>query len=909
MRRTWAAIVSFGAEHPLIATVATAIVTGLFALLIPRIKIDTSADGFMVDRDPARVLYERFKQQFGTDVTTLVIIKADDVFQPDVLAAVRRLTDALEQFEGVVRVESLATARRIHADGDSIESLPLIGAELPASPADLAGIREYALGHRVLVGNLVAPDARATAIIVDTDPQRGDTQFNHRFVERLDALLETERRPGMTLYEVGRPLLKDTYSQYILRDLIRLVPISAAVLLLILLLLFQTLEAVLVPMVTVGVSIVWALGLMALFGIPLNVVTAVIPTLLVTIGFTEDTHIIADFRRRLGGGVERKTALKSAIEETSAPILVTTVTTVLGFASLALSDVTMLVQFGYGSALALAANYVVTMALLPPIVLAVSSRRSANGPDVDRRWGEEFFRRFLEWLGWFNVRHRVAILVAAGVVSVVAAIGLARIDINTDFLSYFPAESPLRVRAHDAHEVLTGAEVFWIVVDGHKRDAVTEPELLNRIETLQRDLTGTGLIDKTVSVADYVMTVNREMHGGRPADERVPASREEVAQYLLLIPGSDLASLVNADSSAAAILVRHNLSGSARMSELLRRIDGLVASTFPPDVDVKSTGEAILTNNAADYMALNELTSFAFTFLAIAIIHSALFMSVKIGLLSLIPDLIPIVLVYGLMSFLGVSLNTGTALIATIAIGIGVDDTVHHLMTYARELDDHPIPSLAMFATLRQVGRPIVSASLALAVGFLVLLASGFVPLHQFGVFGALTMILALVTELLVTPTLMMSIRVVTVWDLVLLKIDPQRLINSPCFRGFSQWEIRKVVLLGMLRSYPAGARIGKRGEAGGGLFLLVTGRLAMGMGPGGTTRGVWRLEPGEVAGEPAGDASGWSADLIAEEPSELLMLDFDSLERLRRRFPFTAAKLFRNIATMLSRRLSEYVS
>lgn len=904
MRRAWAALASSGVEHPIAASSFAVAVTVLLALSIPSIRIDTSAEGFMVDRDPARVVYERFRQQFGTDSVTLVILRADDVFRPDVLAAVRRLTDLIEQLEGVVRVESLATARRVQADDDLIENRPLVGAEIPTAPDELAAVRDYALSHRVLVGHLVSADARATALVVYTDPERADSAFNRRFVEKLDALLAAEERPGLTVFEVGRPLLKRTYSDYILRDLIRLVPISSLVLVVVLLLFFRTMDAVVVPMLTVGSSVVWSLGMMALAGIPLNVVTAVIPTLLVTIGFTEDVHIIADYHSRLRSGLGRKDALKAAITETAAPILVTTVTTVVGFASLALSDVTMLVQFGYGSALALIGNYVATMAILPPAMLAVPVPRTATrgGPTrlgpVERR-----FHAFIEWLGWFDVRHRVAILVVAGVVSAAAIASLARIDVNTDFFSFFPEDAPIRARAREAHEVLTGAETFWVVVDTQRRDAAAEPELLDRIVKLQQYLAGTGLVDKTVSIADYVMTINRDLAGGRSQDERLPASREQVAQYLLLVDGPDLASLLNADASAAAILVRHNVSGSAPLAELRRRIDEYVASGFPPDVDVQTTGESILTNNAADYMAVNELTSFGFTFLAIAVIHSALFMSVRIGLLSLIPDLIPIVAVYGLMALLGVPLNSGTALIATIAIGISVDDTVHHLMTYAREIGESSHPSLAMFATLRKVGRPIVTASLALASGFLVLLGSGFVPLHQFGLFSALTMLIALVTELFVTPALLVSVRVVTVWDLVLLKIDPARLAASPCFRGFSQWQVRKVVLLGALRSYAPGACVARRGETGGGLFLIVTGRLRTTGGAHTATGDV--LEPGAVFGELADGSAGWSVDLVAEQPSELLLLDFDSLERVRRRFPFTAAKLFRNVAIMLSTRLS----
>src|SRR5947209_17315579 len=132
MRRNWAAVLSVGVDHPIAATVATVVLTVFLALFIPRVSVDTSAEGFMVERDPARVLYERFRDQFGTDSVTLVVIKADDVFRPDVLAAVRRVSDALEQFDGVMRVESLATARRIRLDDDTLATRPLLPADLPA---------------------------------------------------------------------------------------------------------------------------------------------------------------------------------------------------------------------------------------------------------------------------------------------------------------------------------------------------------------------------------------------------------------------------------------------------------------------------------------------------------------------------------------------------------------------------------------------------------------------------------------------------------------------------------------------------------------------------------------------------------------------------------------------------------
>lgn len=892
---------SVAVRHPRLVSAGIVLVTALLASAIPRLSIDTSAEGFMVSGDSARTIYDEFKRQFGTDNATLVVIKADDVFRPEVLAAVRRLSDALEQVPGVMRVESLATARRVVADDDTLENRLLLDAEIPTDAAALATIRERATSHRVLVGNIVAADAGATAILVYTDAPEGESDFNRRFVEQVDALIAAERQAGIEAYQVGRPLLKDTYSQYILRDLQRLIPISTAVLLATLLLLFRSADAVLVPLTTVGVSIVWSFGLMALTGIPLNVVTAVIPSLLVTIGFTEDVHIISDYHRRVREGMDRRTAVATAMEATAIPILVTTITTVVGFASLGLADVTMLAQFGYASAMALVGNYVVTMALLPVVVLAMPAYR---GAPIDRRWGDRLIGEGLERLGWFNVRHRTTIIAASAVLLVGAAVPLSRIDVNTDFISYFPENDPIRQRARDVHEVLTGAEAFWIVVDTQRPDGIKEPAVLARISGLQEFLAGTGLVDKSVSIADYLMLINRDLRGGGAADERLPDSREAVAQYMLMLQSRDLASLVNADSSAAAVIVRHNLTGSARMNELERLMDGRFAEAFGRDVSVSYTGESILTNNAADYMAVNELTSFGFTFAAIAIIHAVLFMSVPIGLLSLVPNLIPIVAAYGLMAALGVPLNTGTALVATVAIGIAVDDTVHHLTTYARELTVLPNPSLAMFATLRDVGRPIITASFALAAGFLVVTASSFTPLRQFGLYAAITMLLALATELMITPALMMTVRVVTVWDLLIMKLDPKLIAASPLFRGLSPWEVRKVLLLGGLRHFTSGAFVARRGEVSGGLYLVVRGRLRLDATVDEAEVAAGELEEGAVFGELADGTSTWSADVIAEESSELLLLDEASLERLRRRFPSTAGKLFRNLAVMLSTRL-----
>ncbi|MBI2553378.1 MAG: MMPL family transporter, partial [Candidatus Rokubacteria bacterium] len=434
--------------------------------------------------------------------------------------------------------------------------------------------------------------------------------------------------------------------------------------------------------------------------------------------------------------------------------------------------------------------------------------------------------RMMQRLGEFNLRYRMPIAVVTGVVVVGSLVGWYSLRVNTDFISYFPERSFIRQRTKDLHESLSGAVNFSVVVETGREDGIKEPDLLGKIAKLQEFLAGTGWIDKTVSVADYLRKMHREMNGGDPAQEVVPDTREQVAQYLLTLEGKELAKYVDFNYSTANIVVRHNITSSGELSALLKQLEAHIAQTFPQNVNVRFTGETILVNNAADYMAINEITSFSSTFIVIGLIHALLFMSLRAGFLSLIPNVFPILTNFGLMGLLGIPLNTGTALIATIAIGIAVDDTVHHMVTYSRQLNEHHDQKIAMFNTMKAQGRPIIYVSAALAGGFLVLAFSNFVPTFYFGVLSALVMLVAMVAELVLTPLLMYSTRLVTLWDMVLLKMNRELIRAAPLFRGLSQWEARKVVLLGMLQSLQPGEFVVRKGEVGRSMYMVVSGRL-----------------------------------------------------------------------------------
>jgi hydrophobe/amphiphile efflux-3 (HAE3) family protein len=893
-------------ERPFLVGALLVVISALFALQIPKLEIDTSAEGLMAQKDPARHYYEEVKKRFGSDNLTIVVVKADDVFSSQALGTIRRLSDTIERLDGVTRVESLTTVNNLKGRGAVLDTDPLVGAEVPTSATALARLRDETLANRIFTGNIVARDGRAAAINVYTDARPDDKQFNRRFSDRVEELIRRESAPGLTIYQIGNAITKVTYADFLAQDLARLLPIAVVATFTILLVGFRTLQGVVIPMTTGLLSVVWVLGAMPLVGIPINTTTAVIPALLIAIGFAEDIHMISTYHERLERGLDKPTALRGMLEESFTPLVITTATTMLGFASLITTDITMLIQFGWASSIGLGANYIITQTLCPLLLQAWAvPKRTRRAAFADESGREGAIPRLMEWLGGLILRRGRAITIVTVLVTLGSLVGWWSLRVNTDFISYFPPHSFIRERTRDLHQTVSGAMNFFLVVDTGRGDGIKDPDVLEGIAGLQDFLASTGAIDKTVSLVDYLRTMRRELNDGRPEFERVPDSREEVAQYLLTLEGKELAKYVDFKAAAANIVVRHNITSSWELSALLERIEEYARAHFPTTVTVRPTGEMILINNAADYMAINEFTSFSLTFVVIGLIHAILFWSLRAGALSLVPNLIPVLTNFGLMGLLRIPLNTGTALVATVAIGIAVDDTVHHMIKYSRQLNIHHDQRVAMINTLRSQGRPVIYVSLALAGGFGVMVFSNFVPTMHFGVLSAVVMLVALVSELLLTPLLMHSTRLLTLWDLVLTKMEPGRMKDVALFRDLKVWEMRKIVLLGGLERHPAGDVIVRRGEAGSHMYMVVKGRVRVTDVQGGHEPVVAILGPGMIFGEVAAVSEGRrTATIVADEDTELLRLDWAVLDQIRRRFPFTAAKLFRNIARILAGRL-----
>ncbi len=890
-------------RHRGISVIALVVVLAILSVKIYTIEIDSSAEGLMVEGDPERIYYDEVKEKFGSDTLTVVVIegKGGNIFNEETLTLLQTLTDKISEIDGVTKIQSLTTVNKIKGEGDSLNTDKLIES-VPSDPEGLRQVKEDAMRNDVFLKNLISPDRKVTGINIFTEKKADDKKFNERFSKEVDRLIN-EHRGEHKAYQIGSPLTKVTFSSYIQKDQSTLTPVAMAFLIFLLIVSLRSATVSFLPVITGSLSIGATIGFMTLMGYQINVITAIVPALLIAIGCTEDIHMITEYFEGLRHGKNKKEAIMYMAGKCALPITLTSATTVFGFSSLAFNHITILREFGIVATFGLAINFLITIIVIPGFLQLIKvpmiMEKKKQNPV------KKYINVLVEWFIVLATRHKPTVIACVLIVLTVAVIGCFRIKVDTDFISYFKEGSFIKQRIDSIHRDLSGALNFNVIVETGKEDGAKEPEVLRQIAGLQEHMDSTGKIDKSISLADYIKVMNREMNGGKKEMQVVPDSKNLIAQYLLLMAEEDTKNYIDSNYSTANILVRHNTTSSANLTALLDDLKGYVAKNFSKDLTVRFTGEGILINNAADYMAVGQVTSLGTSLLTIFAVMALLFMSFKAGILAMIPNVIPIVLNFGIMGWFDIPLNTGTCMVAAIALGIAVDDTTHFMARYYKELRVTNDQKQAIANSMRGEGEPVLISSVALAAGFSILALSEFNPTIQFGLLSALVMLIAFLSEMLITPLLLGTVQLITLWDFLLVKLKKDITKVSPLFMHLSQSEAKKVVLLGGIRSASAGEYIIRQGEKGEDMYMIITGNVTVTMDSEGTSKELAILKEGDIVGEMALMGGGIrSAHVIAVEDTELLRVDNKSLEKIRRRFPRTAAKLFLNISRILSDRL-----
>lgn len=869
-----------------------------------RLQIDPSMNSLLPSEDEGRDYYDRIRDIFGSDETlVLVIHSAGGVYDAEFLAALQETTDRIEADDAVSWVLSLSNASNIRSqDGDLVTGSFFDSA--PTTRDAIDAVRVQLEANPIYAGSLVSKDRQTVAIrIYLTDMP--EHEFTRTGVDhRLLRIAEEEFEGIASIALTGAPHLKAEVSRTLVSDILLIVPVVFILISIIAWFSYRTIRGVVIPAATITLALVWSMGLAADFAPLINVVTISVPALILVVGFAYAVHVVSAYYDAVAdsgeGELPGESAALRGIHRVVLPTFLTGLTTAVGFLSMATSSIEAVRDFGLHCAIGVACSMLAALTFAPATLQLL---REPSSPGHSKAAREDWFEQRLYRLGRFDVRHRTAILWGAGVVALLCCLLATRIEVSTDLGKDFPADSEVRRSLDFAKERLGVVDQIFVVFEADTDGSLIEPENLRVIEDLQAWINEQPEVAGSTSIADYVKLVNRAMNGDAPAFFRLPDERTAVSQLLLVGATEQLDRLIEPQYSLASLEVRIGVTSSADLSQLVERIEEKLAD-LPTRLDVRVTGIPVLLASTIDDIALGQVTSLSTAFLVIFLILSLLFTSLRIGLLAMLPNVLPVCVYFGLLGLSGIPLSLTTGSVACLVIGIAVDDTIHYLTRFsalAREMaDEHR----AVPHALVEVGRPVTYTSVALCLGFLVLSLADLQSLADFGLLAAITLGAAWLADLTFTPALAAGIRVVTLWDILTIDLGEKPEHSIPLFRGLSGAQTRVTALMLHLVERRAGERLMSTGEKGDGMFLVLRGRLVSWVDRDGRRIQLNTHERGDVVGEVGIFRGERSANVDCETDMRLVWIDSASLERLRSRYPRIGSQVLRNLSEILADRL-----
>lgn len=886
-------------QYPRLILVALVVLTVSVAPALTRLQFDISAQSLLAKSDPSWDIYQDSLRQFGADTVVLLVFSDEDLFDANKLEQIRQLLKQLKQLDFVKNTSSLFDVPNVREVDGYVESKPFLY-EIPQNEQQSKQLIDDALANTLVHRNLISSDHKTMAInlYIDESKQKPgrDTEITQTIEDQLNPLRSTFDR----VYQMSSPFVRDQISRQIESDMRSILPAALVVLIAVLGLSMGRLNCAIVPLSSALISIVMTLSFMAWMEIPVNVLTSIIPALLVIIGSTEDVHLMAEYHGGIRSGLTRDEAVKRIPVNQHMAIMLAFVTTIAGFVSITVSDLELLREFGWLVSVGLLINFLVTTLFVPAYL------RLFGGSAKNLPLQKNIFQRVA--LGIFSVvmRLKKTTLLLLLLIAGYFAWGAQFLQVNNNTLSYFGDHSDVRQRAEQIHQDLSGMQTFSIVLDSSIEGTFKKVKYLHEIERIQQFIEQQGLFDKSFSFADFIKLTHKVMEG---ADQpKLPFEDEVIQVYMEFVQFDAVSGYVNPDYSSARILVRHNIGDSLILKKAFAEIEHFVAYDLQSRLKVTLTGDSVLSVKAADAMAWGQFQSLVLMVVVILFLVAILFIDIRAGFIALIPNIFPIVVLFGVMGYYHIPLDSGTTMVAVIALGICVDDTIHFLSRYhffTRGSNDF---EKALSQTIQHEATPISTTSIALALGFSALMLSSFQPVVYFGALSALVMVLAMFSTFVLTPILLSFIRLISVWDMLSLNLKDDVLKNSPIFKGLKSFQIKRAILSGAIREFSRGEIIVEQGVQGDNFFVLLEGSAtATHRDTDGSIHTLGHIKAGDLFGEVAElSKRNRMSRVTAQEKVRALEMKWAGIRQLGLFHPRISMRLYRNLSELMSRRIVE---
>ena len=780
--RFFEALGAWSYDHRWLVILASFVVWVIAGYLASGARVDSSVAAFFDHDDPTYVSYLRYSEDFESDEVAYIVYRADGgAWDLEVMRKVEQLTRALEdEVPFVEDVTSLSNVEFMEgAPPDDILVYDLLD-EFPETQDELFLIRDKVMKKPVYVGGLVSADSELGAIIVELnrtsidpvdeirlDPDGGDGLGNlypQVTFKAVEAILARPEFAGFEFFHTGDVALNATYNTILFgEDLPRLMTATTLVILFSLILVFRRPVGVIGPLMVVAFAMAVSVATIGLIGWDIDFMFGMLPTLLIAVGVADSVHVLTEFdiyQRRLG---DPREAIRRTLYLVGPPCLLTSLTTAAGFLSLSFSPLKSIAHLAIYISVGVMAAFVATVTIL---AASVSFGRQPSSEDPAKKTARAKRRKFLEpvlhAIASFVIRSRRLVLVGSALIFIASAVGISMLTVDSNFLTEFSEEIPVRRTTQFVDDNMSGNYSIVYLFDSGEEGGIKNPAVLREIERVQREAERHPLVTKTYSIVDLMKDINQSFHNGDPAYYKIPDSRELIAQYLLVYEmsgGDGIRDYLSMDYARATLELRCKMTSTNRLAGIVQQIDAALSDEPLEASTVSVTGMGALWLKFVEYITWSQIQGALLALTVVSLMMIVVFRSVKIGLISMVPSVTPVVLVLGGMGWIGMPLDYYRLLIAPVAIGIAVDDTIHLMTRYYHEFGKLGDYKQALYASMDGVGRALFITTAILVLGFLVNVFSLMDGQQSFGVLLALVIALALVANFFLMPALVLWLK------------------------------------------------------------------------------------------------------------------------------------------------------
>ncbi len=752
---------------------------------VTKIQMDTSTEGFMHPDDPVLITYNNFREQFGRDERIVVAIQSDHLFSLKSLTKLRDLHKEIEKEVPYVEdITSLYNVRNTRGEGDKLITDDLLE-PFPKTDADVAKIKEQALASHFYKDLLVNQKGDMTTIIIETDAysHKGEQEVsvedefsdgfddsatqnsvqkrefltdeeNHELLEAVKTIVAKYQADDFKLYISGSPAVNNELKAQMRADMQKFMRITFIIILVFLFVVFRRLSAVFYPLLVIALSLVATVGAMAWSGTAFKLPTQIVPSLLLAVSVGATVHILSIFFDKFNATGDKKEAISYTLGHSGLAIAMTSITTAIGVGSFAGSQVAPISDLGIFASLGVLISLILTLTLLPALLTITKLKPKAN-----KKAGKLDF--LMKKLAVIPVKHTNKVLLGSLVVVVLSLVAASQVRLSHNPLKWFQPEKDTRVATEVIDAKMNGTVTIEVVVDTGKVNGWQDPvrlaklnEFSKKTELYKDEFTHVG---KVVSLATIVKETNRALNENRESSYVIPKAQNLVSQELLLFENSgsdDLEDVVDSQFSKARITIKLPWTDSIKAVQILSYVKAEAIRTFT-DSKVETTGMIPLLVNTFSQAVFSSAFSYLLAGVGITFMMMLILGSVRIGLISMIPNLVPIVMGLVVMYLGSMPLDMFTLLIGSIAIGLAVDDTIHFMHNFKRYYLETNDAQKAMEQTFFTTGKAMVITTLVLSLGFFAYIAANMISVQNFGIITASVIIFALLSDLLLAPALM----------------------------------------------------------------------------------------------------------------------------------------------------------